>query len=363
MTTPKAEIIAEAQAVWGLELQPAGCPACKTAYLVEAARLGKLCPNCGRDKLKAQPARMRPEAPELLIPFRKSLSDLLPTLQDFVKPIWLHSDDLTAETLARRAVPIYWPEWLVDADVAGNWKAEMGFDYQVKSSQENFVGNNWQTRDVLETRIRWEPRLGEIQRHYDNIAVHAIENHNSLTALIGDCRASEARPYEPSQVKQAMLRIPDRDPEDIWHVATDQLDHAAAAECSQAAQAQHVRQVVIHAEYANAHWTQLLHPLYATVYTTDDGAPQILYINGQTGQVGGTLLASQKKGWLWAGISLVAALLAFILGLVCAAIGTVVPPLICLSGLLLVFAVGALIFGICAAAWPWQWNRQQMSKA
>jgi hypothetical protein len=362
MSTSKAEIIAEAQAVWGLDVQPAGCPTCKTAYLLAAERIGKRCPNCGRGELKAQPARMRPEAPELLIPFHKTPTNLLPALQAFVKPIWLHSDDLNAEMLARRAVPIFWPEWLVDADITGDWKAEMGFDYQVKSSQENYVGNNWQTREVLETRARWEPRVGEIHRHYDNISVHAVENHNPLTQLIGQYNTNAAAPYEASLVKQAILRIPDNAPEDIWHVATGKLDNAAAAECSQAAEAQHVRQFTIHAEYANAHWTQLLYPMYATFYTNDDGAPQMLYINGQTGQVGGKLIASQRKGWLWGGIGLAVALLAFILGLVCAAIGTVIQPLICLSGLLLVFAVGALIFGIYAAAWPWQWNRGQINK-
>jgi hypothetical protein len=302
---------------------------------------------------------MRPEAPELLIPFRKTPADLLPALQGFLRPVWLRSDDMNAESLARRAVPIFWPEWLVDADVTGDWKAEMGFDYQVKSSQENFSGNQWQTREVLETRARWEPRLGEIHRHYDNISLHAIENHNSLTAQIGEYNPGAALAYDPTQVKNALLRIPDNPPEDVWHVATSELERAAAQECSQAAQAQHVRQFVIHAEYPNAHWTQRLNPMYATFYTTDDGTPQMVYINGQSGQVGGVRLASQKKGWLWAGVSLAVAVLAFILGLVCAAVGTFVPPLICLSGLLLVFSIGALIFAIVAAAWPWRWNQNQ----
>ncbi|MFZ6031416.1 MAG: hypothetical protein ACOYYS_27205 [Chloroflexota bacterium] len=359
MSQSQAEIIAEAQPVWGLDIQPAGCPACKAAYLVQAHRVGLFCPNCGRDRLSPQPARMRPEPPELFIPFRHSPTDLLPRLHDFVRPVWLRSDDLNAEALARRAVPVYLPAWLVDADLAGTWQAEMGFDYQVKSSQDSFAGNQWRSRDVLETRIRWEPRLGELVRHYDNIAVPAIENHSNQAALPGDHQPSTAIPYDPAQIGDAIVRIPDNTPEDVWNLAVEELDKATMDECRQAAGAQHVRQFAICAQHNHPNWTQLLHPIYVTGYTGDDGTMQMLYVNGRTGEVCGKRLASQRKGWLWARISLAIAALAFIVCLACTAIGALLPPFLLLSFLALVATLGAFTFAICTAVWPWEWNRRQ----
>ena len=44
MNSPSAQIIEESQTVWGLDLQPAGCPTCRRTFLAEAGRLGQPCP-------------------------------------------------------------------------------------------------------------------------------------------------------------------------------------------------------------------------------------------------------------------------------------------------------------------------------
>jgi hypothetical protein len=359
-TPPEAPLLPEGASPqgYGLSLQPAGCPVCKKAHLVEPARIGSACPHCRRGKLKPQPARMRPEPPELILPFQKSPAELLPGLKTFVQSVQFRPDDLNPQILSRRAVPIYWPTWLIDAEVKGTWKAEMGFDYQVKSSQESYAAGAWRSNEVVETRVRWEARTGEIQRRYQNLPVPAIDNQPALTRDIGNYRSAPI-PYTPEKVGRALLRIPDSPPEDVWDIAQGKLDSAAAEECRQAAEAHHVRQAVIHAAYINAQWTQLLQPLYATFYTTDDGLPHMLYINGQTGQIGGERFASQKKGWLWAGICLGLALLAFVATVVLAALSTVAPPAACFTMITLLAAVALVLAAVYCASWPWRWNRRQ----
>ena len=93
----------------------------------------------------------------------------------------------------------------------------------------------------------------------------------------------------------------------------------------------------------------------------DDGQPQFVYINPQTGTIGGLRLASQRKGWRWAGISLGLALLALVIGLVSFAASPVLPPLSLLGFLACAAALALGIFAIIPAVWPWQWNRQQRS--
>ncbi|RPH56200.1 MAG: hypothetical protein EHM81_13470, partial [Chloroflexi bacterium] len=67
---PQSQIVEETASIWGTSLHPAGCPACGRVYLVESARIGQNCPICAREKLQAQQALLRPEAPELLASFR-----------------------------------------------------------------------------------------------------------------------------------------------------------------------------------------------------------------------------------------------------------------------------------------------------
>jgi hypothetical protein len=251
----------------------------------------------------------------------------------------------------------------VDSDVVGNWQAEAGFDYQVKSSQESYGKSGWTTREVVETRIRWEPRTGQIQRHYDNVSAPAISEQARLLKLVGQYQLGQAKAYQPEQVKGAILRIPDLPPESAWPLAQPILDEAASAECQQATGAQHMRNFTVRAEYQCLNWTQLLLPLYVTWYADDQGQPHPVYFNGQSGIIGGTRLASQKKGWQWAGILLAAAAVFFVLALVFAAIGIVFPPITILGILLGIVAIVVACAAIVPAAWPSQWNRGQVEKS
>lgn len=359
-TLPQSQIFEAAASVWGAALQPAGCPACRQIYLVEAARLEQTCPNCARGKLQSQPALLRPEAPELLAPFRYNRANLRPGLEKFVKEVWLRSDDFDTDKLLERAVPVYWPMWLLDSDMVGSWQAETGFDYQVKSSQESYTSGGWKTREVIETRIRWEPRAGQIRRHYDNIAVPAISEQARLLKLAGQYKLDQAGSYKPEHVKDAILRVPDLPPDSAWPLAQVNLDEAASAECQQAAGAQHIRNYSLRADYESLNWTQMLLPLYVTWYTDDQGQPHSVYLNGQSGVIGGARLASQRKGWQWAGALLAAAAVVFIIALVFAGIGLLFPPSMILSILLGIVAMVVACAAIIPAAWPWQWNRGQV---
>ena len=55
--------------LWGLPYQPVGCLKCGQAFLAPAEWAGKLCPHCLDGVLEAQPARLRREPPELMLPF------------------------------------------------------------------------------------------------------------------------------------------------------------------------------------------------------------------------------------------------------------------------------------------------------
>jgi hypothetical protein len=356
---PSSQVMESVEPVWGIPFQPAGCSSCKQVFLVASNYLGSRCPDCGQGQLAAQPALLRPEPPELLIPFQKNPSDLQPILTSFVKGVWLHPDDFKPEIMAQRLVKVYWPMWLVDSNISGDWQAEVGFDYQVESAQESYSNSGWHSRNVIENRIRWEPRLGLIERHYDNIASPASSDHQRRLNQIGNYRLNQTAPYQPDQVRSAVLKVPDLPPESAWPPAQSNLNRIAANECQQACAAQHVRNYTIHASYDNLHWTQLLMPMFFTFYTDDAGLPHPILINGQTGVIGGVRLASQKKGWRWAGISVGISVIFLILALFCFAVSVAVPPLAFIGFLLAVIAFIGFAFAVIPAVWPWQWNRKQ----
>ena len=346
------------QAIWKINLQPVGCSLCKQVFLVDPAFANQVCPNCASTKLEPQPALLRNEPPELVIPFAKKRVDLAPIFSQFVKGIWLHNDDFNPQALLAKAVPVFWPKWLVDSHLIGHWQAEIGFDYQVKSSKESYKQGNWQTTEVVETRIRWEKRLGELDRQYNNIAVPAFTDEKNRSGLTGDYQLMNSVSYDSGLLNQVWIQVPDLHPEQAWPFARHNLDLVSANECMRASAGQHIRNASIQVNYQNINWSQLLLPLWITHYHGDDGKPQMVLINGQTGNIGGRRLASQRKGWLWAGSLVGVAIGLFILGLICAGLGTMFPPLAIIATIfiILAFAVGGC--AVVPAIWPWQWNRK-----
>ena len=84
---PPADIHPAGADLWGLSYQPVGCLACGQAFLTPPTWEGRLCPHCLQGQLAPQPARLRSEPPELLLPFQHSPQNLLPALQNFTRGV------------------------------------------------------------------------------------------------------------------------------------------------------------------------------------------------------------------------------------------------------------------------------------
>lgn len=353
------QMLENAETIWGLALQPTGCPQCGQVYLLPQGEAGVLCPNCAGADLQPQPAHLRSEPPEKIVPFQVQRAGLKAIFGQFVRGVWLHCDEFNPDTLLERAVPVFVPMWLVDSDLQGSWQAEMGFDYQVKSSQEAYSGGSWRTREVLENRVRWEPRLGQVDLRYDNSAVPAMSDHERLSQRVGNYNLKSSRAYDPGLVGSAALRAPDVDTAQAWPLAKDALEQRLAQDCLQAAGAQHLRRFSCKISYTQERWTQLLMPLYFSWYSDDDGRRYPVYVNGQSGRVGGIRLASQRKGWQWAGILAAAAVGVFLLALLGFLLTSLFPPAAAIGAVLAGIALLVGAAAIIPAVWPWQWNRRQ----
>lgn len=359
---PDIPALEEVAAGWGRRLIPSGCDVCGHVYLNDEAVQGICCPNCAQSRLEAQPAFVRIEPPELVIPFKKQSHDLSPILAGFTRNVWLHFDDFTPAKLVQRCKPLFFPMWLVDSDVVGSWEAEVGFDYEVKSFRESYGDSGWVSDETINIKTRWEPRVGLITRHYENIPVPALTDQQDLAKMTGAYHMEQAIPYEPALVDNISLRVPDIQPREAWDEAKVLFAKSSAQECQQAVGAQYIRSFALRAEYRALHWTQLLQPLYITHYSDDQGKLYPIYINGETGEVNGMRLVSQRKGWIWAGIIAGVALLLFIVGSILAMLHTTVAAFASIGALLITTASVLLLIALIPALYPWFWNRQQWSE-
>jgi hypothetical protein len=220
-----------------------------------------LCPACYVGRLDDQPTVIRQEPPELLVNFMITPDQVKLRVKHWVKGIWLHPKELDPDILTQRLTRTFIPLWLIDGKVTGTWQAKMGYDYKVASSQEVFQNGTWKTHKLTETRIRWETRVGSIDRHYQNLRIPALEEHARLMNGLGSFKLEAASTYLPQQLENASVRIPSLLPDAAWPLAKSNFDRFSAKDCQIAADAQHIDEYTIQANYDALNWTQLLLPV------------------------------------------------------------------------------------------------------
>jgi hypothetical protein len=343
-------------AVWGMPLAAVHCPYCKEAHLVPGDAIPPLCPLCLQGPVEPQPAYLREEPPEQVVPYAISPQTLAGVLEHWATGGWFRPDDLKASTLAQRARRYFIPLWLVDGRIEGAFRADVGFDYQVVSSQDRYrEGAGWSSQQVQETRVRWEPRAGRVSRAYENVVAPALDDHRAVMSRLGEYNLSQRAPYNPEVVQDSVVRIPTLEPQAAWPGAETAFVRTAQAETQQAAGADHVRDFTIQAEYRDLNWTLLLLPAYVTWYR-EAGHTWPILVNGQSGRVSGARLASARKANVTA---LVLGAIAAFLFVVGGLLALLLPPL----GAVLL--VAALLLGIIApipAISVWVANRRAVEE-
>ncbi len=366
------------------------CPSCDWTYQIPDDTVLARCPHCWNGKpsvVEETSVALLPA--EKYIPFNVSNPTLDANILSFAKGIPFAPKDLTPTTLRKRLQAIYLPMYLVDTDVEATWQAEVGFNYEVVSHREQYGGAGWQTQQMKETRIRWEPRVGRLKRQYHNIPAPALEEHAQLIQQLGEydhtkakfyaneridalnaaLKAKEleekrrragttAQPVGAPKAPHPIIRLPSRPTADAWPDTLPGLQNAAADECRKAGGADHFREFRWQAAYANPNWTQLHLPVYTTYYLDDDNRPQPILLNGQTGRLSGARRASMKRAQTTALWMLLAAAAVFGISVLLGLVGVAVPPLLVVGGLG-VFVAFVIALGAIVPVWQvWQFNKR-----
>ncbi len=343
--------------------QSVECSRCRWRYLIPDGQALDRCPNCWSELLTPVTSTEIPVDigyAELVMPFTLDSSTLIQHVAEFASGIPFAPFDLKAEILYSRIRRVFMPAWLVDVDVEAIWDAEIGFNYQVVSHQDQYDENRggWTSQKVNENRVRWESRWGTIKRSYDNVTAPALESQPQLARRLGGFAIETAHPYSGDDLKDAVVRQPDRNHQEAWQVALPALQGRASDECRLAAGADHVRQFKWSPAFNNHNWSLMLMPVYATYYLDDAGIPKSILIYGQSGQVFGQRTASIKRAQRATLLMLGIAVVLFVMGGFLSALGVVLPPVMVLGGGLMILALLTAIGAVFPVGVAWGFNRK-----
>ena len=347
--------------VWGEDWLLAGCATCNGVFVLPPEKMGERCPFCGQTTLSQMNANddhpIYTQPPELVVPYRVEENQLRTKVAQFAKSVWLASSDLSETNLLARLQPIYLPMWLVDAQVQSEWQAEMGFDYEIVSHREQYHNSHWQTERVKEGRVRWEPRVGRLNRTYDNLSAPALEEQHRVEEQVGRFTLDDTKPFQRYDLAGAMVHLPNRPPEDAWNDAVWGFKLAVSEDCRLAAEADHMRGFNWSPHFTNQQWTQLLLPLYTSYYLDDDNQAQVVLLHGQTGKLHGPKRASMKRARRIAGIILAITAVFLVVTLLLLLLGfTLDEAALPWAGMLVVFTVGVGGTAVLPLAYAWYIN-------
>ncbi|MCB9670026.1 MAG: hypothetical protein H6736_22695 [Alphaproteobacteria bacterium] len=315
--------------------RPWACDRCGASWL--AVEPGP-CRLCGDGQLAESDVLVNGE-PEAVVRFAIDPQEAARRLEAYVAGTPMADPD--ARAAAGRLVPHHVPAWLVDARLVARFEAEVGFDYDVESTVETCSNGRWTTRPVTETRIRWEPRAGTLERAFDNEASPALSTWNAWLEVL-----AVPDPIVGGRLKDDHpILLPDRPPELAWPAAARGFKKRAGAVVQEAAAAAHVREVYIQPVWEDVVWTWVLFPVYSATWTDASGRKRVLRVDGRTGRVTGAVGSSRRLGWIWAAVWAT-------LGLVVLGVSavSVLPAIVFPVVLLLTFAGGALGFVLLVAA-------------
>jgi len=346
------------------------CKQCDWSYLLPSGIEVRRCPHCYADQLASLPidadGSIQPAAPEAYLPFELTDDQVEEAIVRFAQRVPLAPSDLNPQNLRERLQRVFLPRWLVDADLEGTWQAEAGFDYEVVSHEERFEENRkrWTTREVKETRIRWEPRAGRLDRRYHNLDAPAVEEDASIRQQLGAFDIGKAESYRPQVTERSIVRLPNRSTADAWPDAQPLFYKTASIECRKASRADHFRDFQWSPQFSGQNWTQLLLPVYSSFYLDDDDKPRPVLIHGQSSAVSGVRRASQKRARRLAILLIALALIFLLLGAGFAAVslwadGGAYPSL---SALLFIASVICGIGAVIPPAIAWSFNRSQRER-
>ncbi|HSM25199.1 MAG TPA: hypothetical protein VK856_10085 [Anaerolineaceae bacterium] len=353
---------------WDDNLVCVVCQHCDWRYLAKPGSITRECPHCHTQNLENEGDDfsmmvdfIRP--PELYLPFSLKSTILQEKMQIFAKSIQFAPDDLQLGNLQQRLKRVYLPMWLVDSKVSASWQADCGYYYQAKSHQEKYSGGRWQTQEVIETRTRWEPRVGKLERGYQNIAAPALEEHRKLMQALGNFSFNQAKNITPAGILSdssgaVMVCIPTRDKDDAWPDTLPRFQEQATHETKQACAADQIREFRWSPAFSNQNWTLFLLPMWISYYLDDESKPQSILINGQSGQLSGVKRASMKKAKKVALTILVVAALLLGLSIVIGLISMMVPGLVVLATIGLVLSFGVALGATYPLISVWSTNKK-----
>jgi len=289
---PIEEGLARPSAVgWGVERRAVSCPKCGARSTRDPGQAAGACPFCGTPEVVDAPPSDAMVRPEGILPFKVARDAALSSFRSWLSGLWLRPNDLKSAAALTAFRGVYVPFWTFDALTHSAWTAEAGYNYPVPVN----VMENGRSVTRMETRTRWEPASGMLEKAFDDVPVPASRGvPPALARGIEPFPTSLLVPYAPEFLSGFLAEENGVPLAEALAQAHARMDSEIRAACGRAVPGDTYRNLSVRTEYSGVSYKNGLLPIWIAAYRYGARSYRFL-VNGVTGRATGTAPYSPWK--------------------------------------------------------------------
>jgi len=276
---------------WGAERKAVRCQRCGATTTLEPGVAAGACPFCATPHVVETPPDANMVRPEGLLAFRVDRQGATQSFRSWLSGLWFRPGNLKSRSSLTALQGVYVPFWTFDALTHSAWTAEAGHTYQVP------VEVMEQGRPVtrMETRVRWEPASGFLEKAFDDVPVPASRGlPPPLVRGIEPFPTAQLVPYQPAYLSGFLAEEYAVDARQALTAARQRMDGEVVAACARQVPGDTQRNLEVRTEYTGVAYKNALLPVWIAAYEYA-GKPYRFLVNGVTGAVDGDAPLSAVK--------------------------------------------------------------------
>jgi len=268
---------------WGVSRKTVRCGRCGASQSLEPGVAALRCAFCGAPAVVEAPAAGNMIRPEGLLPFKVDRHRAAEMFRGWLSRLWFRPDDLREKAALNALAGVYVPFWTFDAATHSDWEAEAGHPYQVTVNGRT------------ETRIRWEPASGFLEKFFDDLPVAASKGlPRPLLQGLEPFPTKDLLPYDPSFLSGFLAEEYAVDLPDALREARVRMEAEIRSACAAQVPAPMHRNLSVRTAWSGLAYKNGLFPIWIAAYDYR-GTPFRFLVNGVTGRVSGKAPWSATK--------------------------------------------------------------------
>ncbi len=281
------------------------CGSCGATVVFVPPITATSCDFCG-GKIVAQPKAADPlVAPEGVLPFSFTNQQAVSSLKNWTSSRWFAPSKLKTLAEHNRADSVYLPYWTFDADSFTNYTGQRGDDYQ---ETESYYENGEQKERSV-TKTDWSYASGNVQRHFDDVAVPATKSVLPKYLERLNWNFGELVSYEPAYLSGHKAQTYQVSLEEGFERFKEIGESVIRGDIHRDIGGDRQQISSMDTDFSAVTFKHLLVPVYASAYKFNNKVYQVV-INGRTGEVQG------ERPYSWAKIGCLVIVILFVIILI-----------------------------------------------